>query len=70
MEQGLAVLDGRAITGTLLTAGAAVSTWVEMANAYGQLVLTIVGIVVGVATLWYTIERALKLRKERSRGTK
>ena len=59
------MFDGKIIVGTMLTATAAVSTWVEQANSYGQLLLTAGGIVVACLTAWYTIERIRKLRRER-----
>ena len=58
------MIDSKMLVGTVLTASAAVSTWVEQANAYGQLALTAVGIVVGLFTAWYTIERIRKLRQD------
>ncbi len=64
-EQGLHMLDTKALVGTMLTVSAAAGTWLEQANAYGQLALTVAGFVVAGLTGWYTIERARKLRKER-----
>lgn len=61
------MIEPRVFVGTVFTAGAAVSTWVEQANEWGQFGLTVLGIFVGIATLWYTIERARKLRKERKK---
>lgn len=63
------MFDGKVLVGTLLTASAAASTWVEQANAYGQLVLTVGGIIVACLTAWYTLERARKLRRERRKDT-
>lgn len=57
--------DKVVLLGTVLTAAATGVTWVEQVNNYGQLGITVVGVLVGVATLWYTLERARKLRRER-----
>ncbi len=65
MTQGTAMLDAKAITGTVVTGAAAAGTWIEQANAYGQLILVVGGILVACLTAWYTWERANKLRKER-----
>ena len=59
------MIDGKMLVGALVTASAAASTWIEQANAYGQLALTAGGLVVAVLTAWYTIERIRKLRNER-----
>ncbi len=59
------MLDGKMLVGTILTASAAASTWVEQANAYGQMLLTFGGLVVACLTAWYTVERIRKLREER-----
>jgi membrane protein DedA with SNARE-associated domain len=65
MDKGIHMIDTKALAGMFITAGLAGSTWVDQANAYGQLLLTAGGIVVAVLTAWYTWERARKLRKER-----
>ena len=62
MIQGLNVLDPRATTGTLLTATAASTSWLDIAEPVVTIAVTAL---VGAVTLWYTIERALKLRRER-----
>ncbi len=60
MKELIAMLDFKAVTGLFATGGAA---WLD----YAEPIVTItVTIIVGGATLWYTIERALKLRKERT----
>jgi len=57
------MLDGKAAAGTLATISAATSgTWLDVAEPLVTITMTVI---VGSATLWYTIERALKLRKER-----
>lgn len=56
------MLDMKSAVGTALTTAAASASWLEVAE---PLVAITVTIVVGGATLWYTVERALKLRKER-----
>ena len=58
------MFDIKALSGTALTAGAAGMSWIETANEIGQLTLTVIGIVVGIATLWYTIIRVKALRKK------
>jgi hypothetical protein len=56
--QGMA-MDVKTAIGTAMTGGAA---WLD----YAEPIVTItVTLLVGGATLWYTIERAIKLRKER-----
>ncbi len=59
------MLDPKAITGASVTAAAAAGTWIEQANAYGQLLLIVGGIIVACLTAWYTWERAYKLRQDR-----
>ncbi len=44
------------------TLAAASSSWLDLAEPIVALVMTLL---VGSATLWYTIERAIKLRRER-----
>lgn len=58
-------MDSKIVVGTFATAASLGGTWLEHANAWGELVLTAIGICVGLATLWYTVERARKLRRER-----
>jgi len=53
------MLDGKAALGTIMTA---TSGWIDWAEPVVTMTVTII---VGGATLWYTVERALKLRKER-----
>jgi hypothetical protein len=67
MEQQMTNL--KVAAGVILTAGATAQSWVEQANTYGQLVITGVGILVAILTVWYTWERAMKLRKERKEKT-
>jgi hypothetical protein len=55
MNKGFEMIDPKAALGVILTSTAAASTWIEQANAYGQLLLTAGGIVVAI----------LKLRNER-----
>jgi len=56
------MLDAKAVAGTLATMSAASTSWLDMAEPIVTMTVTII---VGGATLWYTVERALKLRKER-----
>ena len=65
MSEGLEMLDGKAITGTFLSVGAATASWIDQANAYGQLGLTVAGFLVACLTAWYTWERAQDLRAKR-----
>lgn len=58
------MIDPKMIVGTALTVSATAATWIEQANAYGQLALTIGGIVVALLTAWYTIARIRALRKD------
>ncbi len=62
------MFDGKILVGTTLTASMAASTWVDVANSYGQLALTAFGLLVAVFTAWYTWERATALRKKRKEG--
>lgn len=57
--------DLKIAAGTLLSASALTSSWIEQANDIGGLILTGFGIVVACLTAWYTWERADKLRKAR-----
>ena len=59
------MLDSKALVGTMLTAAAAGATWIDQANAYGQLALIVSGLLITALTGWYTWERASKLRRER-----
>lgn len=63
MDKGIVhMLDAKAATGTLATMTAASTSWLDIAEPIVTMTVTII---VGGATLWYTIERALKLRRER-----
>lgn len=53
------MIDGKAAFGAIMTA---TSGWIDWAEPVVTMTVTII---VGGATLWYTVERALKLRKER-----
>lgn len=66
----MSMLDGKAVGGTIVAMMAAGSTWLEQANAYGQLALTVGGIIVVCLTAWYTWERAHKLKNERKEQEK
>ena len=59
------MLDGKMVTGAVVAMTVTASSWVEQANEYGMLVTTCIGALVGIATLWYMIEKARKLRRER-----
>ena len=56
------MLDAKAITGTAMTMAGAAGSWLDVAEPVVTIFFTVA---VGSVTLWYTIERALKLRKER-----
>ena len=60
----LAVLDAKAVAGTLATGAAASTTWLDVAEPIVTIVMTLV---VGLTTLWYTWERAKDLRNKRKR---
>ncbi|MHC4370026.1 MAG: hypothetical protein ACYSW8_20640 [Planctomycetota bacterium] len=62
------IIDGKIAAGTAITAFSAIqeaTDWIDTANEVTGLALTIIGVVVGLATLCYTVERALKVRAER-----
>lgn len=59
------MFDAKAVAGTLATMSAASTSWIDLAEPVVTMTVTII---VGGATLWYTIERALKLRKERKQN--
>ena len=56
------MLDPKAMVLAGSTLAAASSSWLDLAEPIVALVMTLL---VGSATLWYTIERAIKLRRER-----
>jgi len=58
--------DPKTLVGAVVTLAATAGSWVEQANAYGQLIVTAIGILVGILTVMYTWERIRKLRHERS----
>ena len=60
----LAVLDAKAITGTVATGVAASTTWLDVAEPVVTIFMTLL---VGGVTLWYTWERAQDLRNKRKR---
>jgi len=62
MKEAMHMLDAKAMAGTLATISAASTSWLEIAEPIVTMTVTII---VGGATLWYTIERALKLRSQR-----
>lgn len=59
------MLDGKAIAGTLATFTSAGVSWLNVAEPIVTMVVTLI---VGAATLWYTWERAMKLKRERKDG--
>ena len=61
----LHMIDGKAMLGTVTTAGVGVGGWLDVAEPVITIVMTLI---VGAATLWYTVERAMKLRKERTKN--
>lgn len=56
------MLDAKALTGTFTTMVAASSSWLGIVEPVVTIFFTVA---VGSVTLWYTVERALKLRRER-----
>ncbi len=58
------MFDVKVLFGTLAVAGAAANSWLENANAYGTLAITVIGALVGVATLYYTVLRIISLRRD------
>ncbi len=54
----------RLLAGTLIVTGAAANSWVESANSYGTLAVTVIGALVGIATLYYTVLRVISLRRD------
>lgn len=65
MDRIVHMVDAKAAAGTIMTMAAASTSWIEMAEPIVTMVTTVL---VGGATLWYTVERATKLRKERKDG--
>ncbi len=63
--RGIGMFDGKIIVGTMLTASAVASTWIEQANEYATLALTGGGIVVAIVTVWYTVLRIRQIRKDK-----
>jgi uncharacterized membrane protein YidH (DUF202 family) len=61
-----AMMDLKAVFGTALTTASAGASWLDIAEPIVTMSMTVI---VGGATLWYTVERAMKLRKERKNGT-
>ena len=61
------MMDVKAVTGTIATALAGSASWLDIAEPIVTMTVTII---VGGATLWYTIERALLIRRERMDGNK
>ena len=59
------MLDGKMVVGAALTAAAYTSTWIEQANEYATLALTVGGVAVAIVTVWYTIARIRALRKDK-----
>ncbi len=59
------MLDGKMVVGAVLTAAAYSSTWIEQANEYATLTLTVGGIIVAIVTVWYTIARIIAMRKDK-----
>ncbi len=59
------MLDVKAVAGAVIVMGAAVQSWIQTANDYATLAVTVIGGLVGIATIWYTVERARRLRRER-----
>ena len=60
------MFDGKAVGGTLATFTSASSSWIDIAEPIITIVVTLI---VGAATLWYTWERAMKLKRERKDGS-
>jgi uncharacterized membrane protein len=64
------MIDPKVALGAVLTMSATAASWMEQANAWGQLVLTGGGIIVAILTAWYTYERILSLRNQRKEAQK
>ncbi len=58
----LHMFDAKAIGGAAATFTSAGASWLDIAEPVVTIVFTVI---VGVCTTWYTVERAMKLRKER-----
>ena len=56
------MVDTKAATGTVLTAGIAGSSWLDIAE---PIVTIFMAVLVGSLTAWYTWEKAMQLRRER-----
>ena len=56
------MVDTKAAIGTALTMASSLGSWLDIAEPIVTITMTLV---VGGATLWYTIERAAILRKAR-----
>lgn len=63
------LLDPKVVVGTALTAGAAVQSWIDTASPYAQLGVTVIGGVVGLATLYYTVQRIRALKRKENEST-
>jgi len=59
------MLDPKVFVGAAITLSAGANSWIDQAQSYGQLMVTGIGVVVGILTVWYTVERIRKLRHER-----
>ena len=55
--------DKLVAVGVLMTSGVVGASWLEIASDAATLIATVV---IGGLTAWYTWERAMKLRKERT----
>ena len=60
----LTTIDPKAAVGATVVMGAAAQSWIETASPYVQFVVTVIGGLVGILTLYYTVLRVRKLRKE------
>lgn len=60
------MVDPKPVVGFAATAGAASSSWLDIAEPIVTITVTLI---VGAVTLWYTVERAIKLRRERTDGS-
>jgi heme exporter protein D len=61
----MSMIDGKMVTGLVLTSSAAAASWVERANEYMTLAVSAAGFVVAILTIWYTVQKISVLREER-----
>jgi len=62
------MIDGKVLVGAVITTVATGTGWIEQATEVGQLVATVVAILVGIATLVHTRNLIAKDKRERKDG--